>query len=54
MAELELGAQKEADFNWRLDVKSKPLLFILTDRAKRQKFEAKTINQVLAVLRKSE
>jgi histidyl-tRNA synthetase len=50
-AELELGAQKEADFKWRLDIKSKPPLFILTDQAKHQKFEAKTINQVLAVLR---
>jgi histidyl-tRNA synthetase len=52
MAELELGGQKEADFNWRLEVKGKPPLFILTDQTKRQKFEAKTINQVLALLKK--
>jgi histidyl-tRNA synthetase len=53
-AELELGGQKEADFNWRLDIQSKPPLFILTDQAKRQKFEAKTAAEVLAVLRKRE
>jgi len=47
-AELELGEQKE--FDWRLDIKGK--LFILTDRTKRRKFEARTINQVLAALRK--
>jgi histidyl-tRNA synthetase len=52
IAEVELGGQKEADFNWRLEVKSKPPLFILTDQTKRQKFEAKTINQVLALLKK--
>jgi len=52
MAEAELGGQKGADFDWRLDIQSKPPKFILTDQAKRQKFEAQTINQVLAVLRK--
>jgi len=52
MAELELGAQKQADFNWTLEVKSKPPLFILTDQAKQRRFEAQTINQVLAALRK--
>jgi len=51
MAELELGGQKGADFNWRLEVKSKPPLFILTDQAKRQKFEAKTADEVLAILK---
>jgi histidyl-tRNA synthetase len=50
MAELYLGAQKQADFNWRLDVKSKPPLFILTDQAKHQRFEAKTADEVLALL----
>jgi histidyl-tRNA synthetase len=49
-AELELGAQKEADFKWRLDIKSKPQLFILTDQAKRQKFEAKTADEILKIL----
>jgi histidyl-tRNA synthetase len=50
-AELELGAQKEADFKWRLDIKSKPPLFTLTDQAKHQKFEAKTADEVLRILR---
>jgi histidyl-tRNA synthetase len=52
MAELELGAQKQADFDWRLEVKSKPPLFILTDQPKRQKFEAKTADEVLKLLPK--
>jgi len=50
MAELELGTQKEADFNWTLDVKSKPPLFILTDQAKQRRFEAKTADEVLRIL----
>jgi histidyl-tRNA synthetase len=44
-AEVELGGQKGADFDWTLAVKDKR--FILTDQAKRRKFEAKTINEVL-------
>jgi len=52
MAELYLGAQKQADFNWRLDVKSKPPLFVLTDQAKHQRFEAKTADEVLKLLPK--
>jgi histidyl-tRNA synthetase len=47
MAEVELGGQKVVDFDWRLEVKDKPPRFILTDQAKRRKFEAKTINEVL-------
>jgi histidyl-tRNA synthetase len=52
MAEFYLGAQKQADFNWTLDVQSKPPLFILTDQAKRQRFKAKTISEVLQLLPK--
>jgi histidyl-tRNA synthetase len=52
-AEFYLGAQKEADFDWTLDVQSKAPKFILTDRVKRQKIAAQTINEVLAVLRKA-
>jgi len=52
MAELELGGQKEADFNWRLEVKSQPPLFILTDQTNQQKFEAKTADEVLKLLPK--
>jgi histidyl-tRNA synthetase len=47
MAEVELGGQKGADFDWRLEVKDKPPRFILTDQAKRRKFEAKTADEVL-------
>ncbi len=49
-AEVELGGQKGADFEWRLEVKGKPPLFILTDQAKHQKFEAKTVDEVLKLL----
>jgi len=54
MAELELGGQKEADFNWGLEVRSQPPLFTLTNQAKPQKFEAKTTDEVLAILRKAD
>ena len=50
IAELGLGAQKEADFNWRLEVRNKTPRFILTGQAKRQKFEAKTTGEVLRIL----
>jgi len=50
MAELYLGAQKQADFNWRLDINSKPPLFVLTDQLKHRRFEAKTADEVLAWL----
>lgn len=53
MAEVELGGQKQADFDWRLEVKGKPPRFILTDQAKRRKFEAKTTDEVLRILRKA-
>jgi histidyl-tRNA synthetase len=52
MAEVELGRQRGADFDWRLEVKGKR--FILADQAKRRKFEVETINQVLTVIRKNE
>jgi histidyl-tRNA synthetase len=50
-AELELGEQKE--FDWRLDIKGKPPRFILTDRARRRKLEAKTAAEVLKIIAKS-
>ena len=50
-AEFYLGAQAEADFNWTLDIQSKAPTFILTDQAKRKRFEAQTINQVLKLLK---
>jgi histidyl-tRNA synthetase len=50
-AEFYLGAQPPAGFDWTLDIQSKAPKFILTDQVKRQKFEAQTTDQVLAVLR---
>jgi histidyl-tRNA synthetase len=52
IAELALGAQKEG-FDWTLEIKGKPPLFILTDQAKHQKFEAKTADEVLRILTKN-
>ncbi|GAH62772.1 unnamed protein product, partial [marine sediment metagenome] len=51
MTEFYLGVQKKADFDWTLDVQTKAPLFVLTDQVKRKRFEAQTINEVLAVLR---
>jgi histidyl-tRNA synthetase len=48
-AEFKLGAQSADGFDWTLDVRSKAPRFILTSRAK-QKFEAKTISEVLKLL----
>ena len=50
MAEFYLGVQKQADFNWTLDVQSKPPLFILTDRVKHRRFDVQTTKEVLALL----
>ena len=50
MAELYLGGQKQADFDWTLDVQSKAPFFILTDQVKQRRFEIKTADEVLALL----
>jgi histidyl-tRNA synthetase len=50
-AEFKLGAQSAAGFDWTLDVRSKAPRFVLTSRAK-EKFEAKTISEVLKLLAK--
>jgi histidyl-tRNA synthetase len=50
-AEFNLGAQAASGFNWVLDVRDKTPKFILTDRAK-QKFEARTISEVLKLLKR--
>jgi len=50
-AEFNLGAQSKAGFGWTLDVQSKSPKFVLTDRAKK-KFEARTINEVLKLLKR--
>ncbi len=49
-AEFYLGAQKQADFDWTLDIQSKSPKFILTDLVKHQKIAAQTINEVLKIL----
>jgi histidyl-tRNA synthetase len=51
-AEFYLGVQNRSGFDWTLDVQSKAPNFILTSRNK-QKFEAKTISEVLKLLAKS-
>ena len=50
MAEFYLGVQKKADFDRTLDVQTKAPLFILTDQVKHKRFEAQTVNEVLALL----
>lgn len=50
-AECYLGAQKESDFDWTLELKDKPK-FILTESAKKQKVAAQTVDELLALLKK--
>jgi len=49
-AEFYLGAQKQADFDWTLNVQSKAPRFILTDQVNHRRFEAQTTAEVLATL----
>jgi len=50
MAELYLGGQELAKWRWRLDVRGKAPIFVLTDQLKRRKFEAQTADEVLSLL----
>jgi histidyl-tRNA synthetase len=50
-AELYLGAQKAAYFDWTIDIKNQAPRFILTDQAKQQKIAAQTIDEVLKILK---
>ncbi|MBA7607402.1 Histidine--tRNA ligase [subsurface metagenome] len=50
-AECYLGAQKEADFDWTVDIKDKSPRFILTDRAKKQRVAAETADELLDLLK---
>ena len=52
VAEFELEAKEPAEFEWRLNVRSKAPLFVLTDQTKQRRFEAQTAGEVLALLRK--
>ena len=50
VAELYLGGQQPANLRWTVDVQNKAPLFVLTDRIKRRKFEARTSEEVLTIL----
>jgi len=52
VAELNLGKEELADFRWIIDVQGKAPLLVLTDRVKQKRFELKTINEALKLLRK--
>jgi histidyl-tRNA synthetase len=51
-AEFYLGAQKSTDFSWTLDIKSKPPRFVLTAPVNHRRFEAQTVKEVLALLKR--
>ncbi len=50
VAELDLGAQEPADLRWKLDLRSKAPMFVLTDLVKPRKFQVQTASEVLALL----
>jgi len=50
-AECYLGVQKEADFDWTVDIKDKSPRFLLTNQAKNQKIAAETADELLALLK---
>jgi histidyl-tRNA synthetase len=49
-AECYLGAQKDADFDWTVDIKSQSPKFILTNQAKKQRVAAESADELLALL----
>jgi histidyl-tRNA synthetase len=50
VAEFKLEAREPASLKWRLDVRNKAPLFVLTDQVKHKRFEFKTADEVLALL----
>ncbi len=52
VAELKLEGQEPANLRWMLEVRSKAPLFVLTDQVKHKRFELKTANEVLALLKR--
>lgn len=50
VAEFKLEAKEPAEFGWRLDVRSKAPLFVLTDQVEQRRFEAQTTEEILALL----
>lgn len=49
-AEVDLGSQTTAKHKWELTIRAKDPVFMLTDRVKRKKFEAKTTREILKLL----
>jgi hypothetical protein len=52
VAEFKLGTKEMADAGWKLDVRSKIPLFVLTDQVGKRRFEAQTVAEVLALLKR--
>ncbi|MBN1862134.1 MAG: ATP phosphoribosyltransferase regulatory subunit [Dehalococcoidales bacterium] len=50
VAEFQLGGQEPADFGWLLELKDEAPFFILTDRTRKQRFEPKDADGVLALV----
>jgi histidyl-tRNA synthetase len=50
VAELQLGGQEPADFGWLLELRDKAPFFVLTDRARQQRFELKAADEVLELV----
>jgi len=50
IAEIALGGQEATDLRWVLEVRSEKPPFVLWDKAKANKIEARSITEVLAVL----
>jgi histidyl-tRNA synthetase len=50
-AEVYLGNKEPADIKWTLNVRAKAPRFVLTDQVSQQRFEAKTKNEVLTLLK---
>ena len=51
-AQFKLEAQEPANLRWMLEVRSKAPLFVLTDQVKHKRFELKTADEVLALLKR--
>jgi hypothetical protein len=52
VAEFKLEGQEPANLRWMLEVRSKAPLFVLTDQVQHKRFELKTADEVLALLKR--
>jgi histidyl-tRNA synthetase len=52
VTQLDLGAPKPADLRWRLEVRRKAPVFVLTDSIKQTKFEVPTASEIVEILGK--